>query len=477
MDAVTLILARFQFAMTTVFHFFFVPLSIGLVFVVAIMELLYVTKKNEIYKKMAKFWSNIFLLSFAVGVVTGLIQEFQFGMNWSEYSRFMGDIFGAPLAVEALLAFFMESTFLGLWMFTWDKVGPKLHNLFIWLVGIGTLMSSFWILVANSFMQHPVGYTINNGRAEMNDFATLITNPKVIYEFTHVITAAITLGGIAVAGMAAYSILKQKSKPLSDLSRDIYRKTIRLGFVVALVGSLGVLASGDFQMKAMAEDQPMKFAAAEGIYDDSEDPASWTVVAWMNEAKKERVFGIEIPYMLSILTYHKPSGSVPGMDSINEKLIEEYGDRDYYPPVTALFWSFRVMAGFGALMLLVAILGIFFTRKKKAILYEKKWMLRILGLLTFAPFLAITSGWLLTELGRYPWTAYGLFTIEQSVSPNVTKASLITSNLVYFCLFVALGTIMVIFTTRVLKKGPDAYEVNEHEAAIVDPFDGGESNE
>src|SRR5699024_219996 len=197
-------LARFQFAMTTIFHFFFVPFSIGTVFVVAIMETMYVIKKEEIYKKMAKFWGNIFLLSFAVGVVTGLIQEFQFGMNWSDYSRFVGDIFGAPLAIEALLAFFMESTFLGLWMFTWNKVKPRLHLVFIWLVALGSVLSAFWILVANSFMQHPSGYIIRNGRAEMVDFAQLIKNPQVWYEFSHVLTAAILMGGILIAGMSAF---------------------------------------------------------------------------------------------------------------------------------------------------------------------------------------------------------------------------------------------------------------------------------
>jgi cytochrome d ubiquinol oxidase subunit I len=473
MDIVTL--ARIQFAMTTVFHYFFVPFSIGTGLVVAIMETLYVTKKDEFYKKMAKFWGNIFLLSFAVGVVTGLIQEFQFGMNWSEYSRFMGDIFGAPLAVEALLAFFLESTFLGLWMFTWDKVSPKLHVVFMWLVFVGSMMSAFWILVANSFMQHPVGYTINNGRAEMNDFVALVTNPKVMYEFSHVIAGAITLGGIAVAGMAAFRLLKKNS--LTELSRTVYQKSLRVGLWVGLVGSVAVLAAGDFQMKAMLETQPMKFAAAEGLYEDSEDPAAWTLVAWMNEKEKERVFGIEVPYVLSILSYHELSGAVDGMNTINERLIEEYGERNYFPPVNALFWNFRVMAGFGMLMLMVSIVGLFFTRKKKPILYEKPWMLWIVALTTFAPFLANTAGWLLTELGRYPWTAYGLFTIEESVSPNVSATSLLISNISYFTLFTILGSVMVYLVIRTLKKGPDALEAAEHEEPTIDPFAGGAFNE
>ncbi len=473
MDIVTL--ARIQFAMTTIFHFFFVPFSIGTVFVVAIMETLYVIKKDEIYKKMAKFWGNIFLLSFAVGVVTGLIQEFQFGMNWSEYSRFMGDIFGAPLAVEALLAFFLESTFLGLWMFTWDKVSPKVHSLFIWLVGIGSLMSAFWILVANSFMQHPVGYTINNGRAEMNDFVALVSNHKVWYEFSHVVAAAVAMGGIVIAGMAAFRMLKKDT--LSDLSKTVYKKSMRIGFWVALVGSISVMGAGDFQMKAMVEDQPMKFAATEGLYEDSGDPAAWTLIAWMNEHEHDRVFGIEVPYMLSILSYNKPSGMVRGMDTINEELIAEYGERDYYPPVNTLFWSFRIMAGFGVLMFMVSVAGLIFTRKKKPVMYDQPWMLWIVALTTFTPFVANTAGWIVTEMGRYPWTAYGLFTIEQSVSPNVSATSLMISNTVYFLLFAGLGSVMVYLVVRLLRQGPDALEVAEKETTTIDPFAGGAFNE
>ncbi|EOI93234.1 cytochrome ubiquinol oxidase subunit I [Enterococcus faecalis] len=466
-DIVTL--ARIQFAMTTVFHFFFVPFSIGLALVVAIMETMYVVKKEERYRKMAKFWGNIFLLSFAVGVVTGIIQEFQFGMNWSDYSRFVGDIFGAPLAVEALLAFFLESTFLGLWIFTWDKMNPKVHVTFIWLVVFGSMMSAFWILVANSFMQHPVGYVINNGRAEMVDFVAVISNPKVWYEFSHVIMGAFTLGGMAVAGMAAFQLLKKR-----DIS--FHKASMRIGLWVTLFGSIGVLLAGDLQMKALIEGQPMKFAAMEGAYEDSDDPAAWTLIAWADEREHKQVFGIDIPYMLSILSYNKLSGSVDGMDTVNKRLVEKYGDdKNYYPPVNTLFWSFRIMAGFGALMLLVAALGLFFTRKKKPSLYEKKWMLWIVALCTFAPFLANTTGWLVTELGRYPWTVYGLFTIEQSVSPNVSVASLITSNVIYFLLFAGLGSVMVCLVILELRKGPD-YEAKklakENEPAL-DPFDKG----
>ncbi|GAJ27176.1 cytochrome d ubiquinol oxidase subunit I [Liquorilactobacillus sucicola DSM 21376 = JCM 15457] len=391
-------------------------------------------------------------------------------MNWSDYSRFVGDIFGAPLAVEALLAFFMESTFLGLWIFTWKMVSPKLHVVFIWLVTFASSISAFWILAANSFMQHPTGYTIKNGRAIMNNFGALLTNAQLWYEFSHVIAGAITMGGMILAGLSAFQLLKRKNSETS-----FYKKSIKIGLVITLFGSLAVLMAGDLQMKALVKEQPMKFAAAEGEYDDTTDPAALTLVAWANENQHKRVFGVEMPYVLSILAYDKLSGSIQGMNHINKQLVKRYGQRNYYPPVNTLFWSFRIMAGFGMLMLLVAILGLFFTRKKNQLLYRQKWMLWVLGLCTFAPFLANTAGWLVTELGRYPWTVYGLFTIKQSVSPNVSVTSLLISNIVYFLLFSGLAVTMIGLVIRELKKGPDYEEkrLQEEQRSSADPFDKG----
>ena len=245
-------LARFQFAMTTIFHFFFVPFSIGTVFVVAIMESMYVHTGKPEYKKMTKFWGNVFLLSFAVGVVTGIIQEFQFGMNWSDYSRFMGDIFGAPLAFEALLSFFIESTFIGLWMFTWDKVKKGLHLFFIWMIVFGTITSAVWILSANSFMQHPTGFAIRNGRAEMANFGALLTNKQLMFEFGHVITGAILTGATIITGLAAFQLLKKRT--LSDINKAIYHKTIRIGLTLMLIFSIGSIGMGDVQMQYLVHE-------------------------------------------------------------------------------------------------------------------------------------------------------------------------------------------------------------------------------
>lgn len=464
-------LARFQFGMTTIFHFFFVPFSIGTGLVVAIMETMWVRTKDKMYLRMTKFWGNIFLLSFAVGVVTGIIQEFQFGMNWSDYSRFMGDIFGAPLAIEALLAFFMESTFLGLWIFTWKMVKPWLHATFMWLVTIASMLSAFWIITANAFMQHPTGYAIKGGRAVMTSFPKLIANSQAWYEFGHVVAGAIAMGGFLIAGMSAFKLLNDKLK-----EKEFFKRSLKLGLVIGLIGSIAVFAAGDQQMKALIEDQPMKFAATEGEKENTPNPAPWKLVDFMDTKTHKDKFSIKIPYMLSILSYHKPSGSIQGMDEANKELQAKYGDENnYYPPVNTLFWSFRIMALFGMAMLGVAVLGLFFARKKSRLLFRQKWMLWIVGLFTFVPFMTNTSGWLVTELGRYPWTVYGLFTIKDSVSPNVSVGSLLTSNIIYFLLFSILGAIMVALVVKELKKGPENEDSELINAPLssdkeVDPF-------
>ncbi len=446
-------LARFQFAMTTVYHFFFVPLSIGLAFAISIMETMYVVKKDEMYKDMAKFWGHIFLLSFVVGVVTGLIQEFQFGMNWSDYSRFVGDIFGSLLALEALLAFFLESTFIGLWMFGWDRFNAKVHAAFMWLIWFGSILSAFWILVANSFMQHPTGYTIRNGRAELDNFGALLTNSQAWYEVTHVVFGAILLGGFVVAGLSAFKLLRKQDV-------KFFKRSLNVGLTIGLVGAALAVFSGDLQTKALVEDQPMKFAATEGLYEDSGDPASWTVVGIQDTVNKKSTWSIEIPYMLSILSFNKPEGAIRGMNTINKELVETYGERDYYPAVRTLFWSFRVMAISGGFLLMVGAIGLWFSKKKQKIM-EMKWLLSIIAFCTFVPFIANTAGWLITELGRYPWTVYGLFTIADSVSPNVSVASLVTSNSIYFILFTVLGAVMVYLVYKEMQKGP--YHVSELE--------------
>ncbi len=471
-------LSRFQFAMTTVFHFFFVPFSIGLAFIVAVMETIYVVKKDKTYQKMAQFWGKIFLYSFAVGVVTGIIQEFQFGMNWSEYSRFMGDIFGAPLAIEALAAFFLESTFIGLWMFTWDRFKPGIHALFIWLVAFGSSLSALWILAANSFMQNPVGYMINakTGRVQMTSFSQVLTNPQLWNEFPHVIFGAGVTAAFVVAGCAAWRLLKKDHE-------DFYRKTLKVVLVIGLLASVGSIVSGDSSARYVVKDQPMKFAAMEGLYKNSTNKGEWAAIASFDTKNHKTNWSIDIPYVLNILSYHKLSGTVKGQNTVNKELKAKYAGqkgkelKSYYVPTKTLFWSFRIMSGAGALFALVAIVGLFFNRKKSQAIMKQRWFLYVLGLCLWLPFIVNSAGWFITEFGRYPWVVYGLLTIADAVSPTSTVASLLFTNIVYFCLFAGLGMVMIVLSHRVLKAGPDSVETNNYssvkdapEAKVEDPF-------
>ena len=446
-------LARFQFAMTTVFHFFFVPFSIGMGLVVSIMETLYVAKKDEVYKQMAQFWGKIYLLSFAVGVVTGLIQEFQFGMNWSNYSRFMGDIFGAPLAIEALLAFFLESTFIGLWAFTWNRFKPGLHCVTVWLSFLGSLLSAVWILTANSFMQNPVGYAIKDGKAQMTSFWALLKNPALSAEFPHVIIGAFVTASVVVAGMSAFGLLGKHKH-----DRHFFKKSLRVSLWIVLITSALEIYVGDYQTQVEIHEQPMKFAATEGVYNTTSKHAPWDIVADLDTKTHENKGAVSVPDVLTILTYHKTTGSIKGMNQINKELHAKYDkkfgkDMSYYVPVKTLFYSFRIMAGFAAWFFLVAILGLIWSRSKKDTIENKRWFLWILGITTYAPFIANTFGWFITELGRFPWTVYGLFTIADSVSPSTTFGELLFTNIMYFLIFATLGGVMIYYSKRQLDMG------------------------
>jgi cytochrome d ubiquinol oxidase subunit I len=456
--------------MTTIFHFFFVPLSIGMGLIVAIMETLYVVKKNPMYKKMAKFWGKIFLLSFAVGVPTGIIQEFQFGMNWSDYSRYVGDIFGAPLAVEALVAFFAESTFIGLWMFTWDRFKPAIHAIFIWVTALASAISALWILAANSFMQNPVAYAVNAKmkRVELTDFLKLLSNKQLWYEFPHVIFGAIVTAAFVVLGMSAFALLK--SSTMKEDLITFYRKSLKIAAIVGLLGAFGSAISGDLQTGYLAKQQPMKFAAMEGVV-TTEDSAKradkaqpWTLLG-VYDAKTNKFVGkVEIPYVLSILKDHSlTGGKTVGMKELNKQFIKKYGKlpkslKNYYVPVNTLFYSFRIMAFGAGVLILVALAGLFFNREKTEQILKQRWLLWIFGIFTFVPFVINSAGWLVTELGRYPWTVYGLFTVADSVSPNATVSSLLFTNIIFLLTFGLLGISMIMFSRRVLHNGPDEVE-------------------
>lgn len=449
----TVMLSRIQFASTTIFHYFFVPVSIGLALLIAIMETMYVRKGNEEYKRMAQFWGKLFLINFAVGVVTGILQEFQFGMNWSDYSRFVGDVFGAPLAVEALAAFFLESTFIGIWIFGWDKVSKRVHLLSIWLVAFGTMLSAFWILAANSFMQHPVGFEINNGRAEMNDFFALITNGQLLVEFPHTVLAAYATGAFLVTGISAYKMLKKQ-----DVS--FFKKSFQIAAIVGIVSSIGVAVAGHAQAQYLVETQPMKMAASEALWGESGDPAPWTVWANIDPEKQENTGEFQIPYMLSFLSYSQFSGEVKGMLELQAEYEEAYGPGDYIPPVRTTFWSFRIMVLAGTLMIVLGMYAMYLMWRKKMD-RPNTWFMRFMLWAILLPPIANTAGWIMTEIGRQPWTVFGLMTTEDSVSPNVTSGQVLFSVISFTTIYLILGLVLIGLFLKVIKKGPYAID-NDH---------------
>ena len=427
------ILSRWQFAMTTIFHFFFVPVTLGLAMILAILETKYVISGEEIYKKMTKFWGKIFLINFAVGIVTGIVQEFHFGLNWSEYARFMGDIFGAPLAIEGLMAFFLESTFIGVWIFGWDKLSKKGHLAAAWMVAIGSNLSSLWILVANSFMQNPVGYAIRNGRAEMTDFWALLGNPNVWYQFPHVVTSGIAVGGFLIMGFSAWHLLKNKPK-----NKEFFKLSFKWAATFALVGSVLVGLIGHAQGQFLAVSQPLKIAAMEGHW-ETEAPASFSVIAIVDQENKENSWEIKVPKFLSLMLFNDLTSEFKGLIDLEAEEVAKYGPGDYIPPVIISYWSSRTMIGLGLLMVLLASFAVWWSFRDK--LEKQKWFLKIMVPSGLLPTIAITAGWIIAETGRWPWIVHGLQKIEDAVSPTITPGNIIFSLVSFLVLYSVLGFI------------------------------------
>ena len=455
-----LILARIQFAATTVFHFFFVPITIGMVFLIAIFESIYVKTGDEHYKRITKFFGHLFLINFAVGVVTGILQEFQFGMNWSEYSSFVGDVFGPSLAVEALLAFYLESTFIGIWIFSWEKINKKLHAMCIWLVSIGTLMSAFWILSANSFMQHPVGvkYVENSvigKKAEMIDFFAIIKNPYLWNQFPHVVTMALTVGAFTIAGIASWKMVRNQEVPM-------FRKAFKISIVAALIGSTGLFVTGHSQMQYLVREYPMKVAAAEALYEDTENSAPFSILATIDQKQQKAEHYLEVPGMLSFLAYDKFEGSLKGMKSLQKEMDEKYypvvGKHiDYTPDVPTIYYSFRVMSYSVGILILMSLLGTIFAFKRTEI--KKRWFLQLMPWTLLVAEVATACGWIMAEMGRQPFLIFGVMATESGVSPN-SGASVLFSLLVFCVLYTVLGiTQFIAFRYAMNKKETTVKEV------------------
>ena len=448
-----LVLARLQFGVTTVYHFFFVPLTLGLSVLVAIMETLYVRTGKEVYKKMTKFWGKLFLINFAMGVVTGIVQEFQFGMNWSEYSRFVGDIFGAPLAIEALLAFFLESTFLGVWIFGWDRLSKRMHAAAIWLVAIGANISALWILIANSFMQQPVGYVINEaaGRAEMSDFFALIFNPNVWVQFPHTVLAGLTTGAFFVMGISGYHLLR-KNNP------DLFRRSFQIAATIGTLAIILVVLGGHSQTQHLVEVQPMKMAAAEALW-TTEDPASFSILTIGDLSQRNEVFSIRLPGLLSFLSYNQLGGEVEGIYDLQASYEATYGPGNYIPPVAVVYWSFRAMVGAGIAMLFLALYALLMTMGETFDLSPR--MSRIFFLAIFLPYLANSAGWIMTEIGRAPWAVYGLLKLEDAVSNTVTPGMILISLIGFTLVYGGLMAVDVYLLAKYARQVPDAEETQD----------------
>jgi cytochrome bd ubiquinol oxidase subunit I len=440
-------LARWQFAITTVYHFIFVPLTIGLSVLVAGMQTAWHRTGNDAYLRLTKFFGKLFLLNFAVGVVTGIVQEFQFGMNWSQYSRFVGDVFGAPLAMEALLAFFLESTFIGLWIFGWDKLPKRVHLAAIWLAAIGTNISAYFILAANSWMQHPVGYRINpvTHRAQLTSIVALLTNSTAEGAWLHVFFAAFLLSGMVVVAVSGWHLARGSFT-------DMFRKSLRLGLVVGLIAGLGSIVTGDLQARLMDTQQPMKMAAAEALY-NTESGASFSLftIGTLNGSKE--LWSVRVPDLLSMIATLDPHGTVQGINNVQRAYVAKYGPGSYKPVIPVTYWTFRLMIGFGALALLIAAVGLWLSRRRRV--PRPRWFYRAALWGVALPYLAASTGWIFTEMGRQPWTVFGVLKTPASVSNGVTASSVIISMVSFTLIYAVMAAIAGWLAVRHIKAGPD----------------------
>ena len=446
-------LSRWQFAITSVYHFFFVPLTLGLSIMVAIMESIYVRTGDETYKRMTKFWGKLFLINFAMGVVTGIVMEFQFGMNWARYSAFVGDIFGAPLAIEALLAFFLESVFLGVWVFGWDKLSRGAHLTAIWLTAIGTNLSALWILIANSFMQSPVGFEVENGRAVMTDFWALLANPYVWTQYPHTLLSGYTTGAFFVLGISAYHLVR-KHEP------DFFRRSFQLASIFGSIAIFLVILVGHSQAQRMVQVYPMKMAAAEALW-KTEDPASFSIFTWGDQSKLDDVFAIRVPNLLSVMAYNQLTGEVKGIRNLQAEYEQLYGPGNYVPSVFTMYWSFRVMVGVGFLMLALAMWALYPSIRNRPIARLK--FIKFFPLAIALPYIANSVGWIFTEMGRQPWVVVGYMKTEDAFSANLTPGMVWTTLIVFTLVYGGLMVADVYLLGKFAKAGP----VDDHDVPVA----------
>ncbi|MFF1879050.1 cytochrome ubiquinol oxidase subunit I [Leifsonia sp. NPDC058230] len=447
-----LLLSRWQFGLTTIYHFLFVPLTIGIAVSVAIFQTAWYRTGKVHYLQLTHFFGKIFLINFAMGVVTGIVQEFQFGMNWSNYSRFVGDVFGAPLALEGLLAFFLEATFIGLWIFGWDKLPRGLHLATIWIVAIGSILSAYFIIAANAFMQNPVGFKLNEarGRAELTDIWAVLSNKVALAAFPHTIFACFMVSAGLIISVAAWHLSRNQNL-------DTMRPALKFGlWAMVGAGALTVL-SGDQLGLAMVETQPMKMAAAEALYKTSTGAdASFSIFTLGTPDGVHELFSIRIPYLLSFLSTHTLTGTVEGINDLQAQYQQLYGPGDYTPVIWVTYWAFRWMIGLGLLHVLVAITGLWLTRKGR--LPKNRWVWKAAIWAFPLSLLAMTMGWIFTEMGRQPWIVFSLMKTTDGVSPGVTGLTVLISLIAFTVVYGTLAVVEFSLIRRAAQKGPAPVE-------------------
>lgn len=455
-----LVLAQWQFGITTVYHFFFVPITLGVVWFVVGFQTAWHRTGNPTYLKLTKFFGKLFLINFAMGVATGIVQEFQFGMSWADYSRFVGDVFGAPLAMEGLLAFFLESTFLGLWIFGWDRLPKRIHLATIWLAAFGTASSAWFILAANSWMQHPVGYHIDpeNGRAILNDIGAVLFQNTAVITWFHTMTSSFLVAGTAVAAVAAYHLHKGNQV-------DVFRPALKAGAIVTLIAAVGVSLTGDVAAKIMFQQQPMKMASAEAHLDTMTNaPLSLLTIGDVSGENPRTLF--EIPGLLSFMATGSVDGEVPGVNDIQAQYEEQFGAQfgtglNFAPNMFVTYWSFRLMIGLGMLAALWALWALWRYRGKRN--PKNPWFYRATLFITLGPLFASSFGWIFTEMGRQPWVVFGQQLTAQGVSPTLTNFQIWTSLITFTVIYAVLAVIEIALLLKFIKQGAP-------EDVVEDPF-------
>ena len=442
----TVDLARAQFATTSIYHFLFVPLTLGLAPLVAVMQTMWHRKHDDAWLRLTRFFGTLLLINFAIGVATGLVQEFQFGMNWSVYSNYVGGVFGAPLAIEGLAAFMLEATFLGLWIFGWNRLSPRVHLATIWLAAAGTWLSAYFILVANSWMQHPVAYKLVDGKAQLTSVGGLLSNEFALIAYLHTILAGLIFGSILVFGVACWHMLRGRNV-------ELFRRAAKLALIVAVPATLVQLSVGNRFGEAVTAQQSMKIAASEAQWNTCQ-PCGFSLfqIGGFSAQDPNPSFSITIPRLLSWMGTGSFDGKVQGLNQLQAQEQKKYGPGNYMPDIELMYWSMRVMAMLGVFMFLVAAVGAWLYRKRR--LEKARWFLWTAVATIAAPYVAATFGWVLTEMGRQPWIVQGLLKTSQANSPNVGTATIATSLTVFVLLYLTLGVVDFVLMRRYARLDP-----------------------